>query len=161
MPGPSVRSERRPADGAHSGSDFHASQGAPRAHEVLIPRRLSTLPFFFMSRRLLRIVPAGIVYGEFRTEVLMMSLWKRRSRFLLPLLFPLGLPGLPAHPSNWQPCAVQQGPQAATTVRVSVGLVQTDVMVFDRRGRFVPDLRLEQFELQVDGKRQQVYFRVR
>ena len=31
-------------------------------------------------------------------------------------------------------------------------------MVFDRQGRFVPDLKLEQFDLQVDGKRQPIAF---
>ncbi|HEX8492107.1 MAG TPA: VWA domain-containing protein [Pyrinomonadaceae bacterium] len=37
-------------------------------------------------------------------------------------------------------------------VRISTELVQTDVTVFDRQGRFVDDLRREQFELRVDGK---------
>lgn len=37
-------------------------------------------------------------------------------------------------------------------LRVSTELVQTDVTVFDRQGRFVDDLRREQFELRVDGK---------
>ena len=44
------------------------------------------------------------------------------------------------------------------TIRVDVGLVQTDVMVFDRQGRFVPDLKLDQFELRVDGKVQPISF---
>jgi VWFA-related protein len=39
------------------------------------------------------------------------------------------------------------------TVRVRVNLAQTDVMVFDRAGRFVPGLTQDQFELQIDGKR--------
>ena len=37
------------------------------------------------------------------------------------------------------------------TIRVNVGLVQTDVMVFDADGRFVDDVTREQFELRVDG----------
>jgi hypothetical protein len=37
-------------------------------------------------------------------------------------------------------------------------LVQTDVSVFDKRGRFVEDLKPEQFELQVDGRVQPVIF---
>ena len=44
------------------------------------------------------------------------------------------------------------GKQAGKPIRVTVGLVQTDVMVFDRQGQFVPDLKKEQFELRVDGK---------
>jgi len=43
-------------------------------------------------------------------------------------------------------------------VRVSAELVQTDVMVFDREGRFVEGLTPEQFELKVDGQAQPVAF---
>lgn len=43
-------------------------------------------------------------------------------------------------------------------LRIKTELVQTDVMVFDKRGRFVEGLRPEQFELSVDGKRQPVAF---
>ena len=96
--------------------------------------------------------------GEFTTEVLFMSLWKRFCRFLPLLVFPLGLAGSSADSRGQQPPAGQQNPQTTTTVRVSVGLVQTDVMVFDRQGRFVPDLKLEQFELRIDGKRQPIAF---
>jgi VWFA-related protein len=48
--------------------------------------------------------------------------------------------------------------QPALTVRTAVNLVQTDVMVFDRQGRFVPGLKQDQFELEVGGKRQTVSF---
>jgi VWFA-related protein len=44
------------------------------------------------------------------------------------------------------------------TIRVKVALVQTDVMVFDRQGRFVPDLKMDQFELKIDGKTQPFSF---
>lgn len=37
-------------------------------------------------------------------------------------------------------------------VRVYTELVQTDVMVFDKQGRFVKDLTRDNFELRVDGK---------
>jgi VWFA-related protein len=87
-----------------------------------------------------------------------MSLWKRFCRILPLLVFPLLLAGSSADYRGQQPPAGQQNPQATTTVRVSVGLVQTDVMVFDRQGRFVPALKLEQFELQIDGKRQPIAF---
>lgn len=42
--------------------------------------------------------------------------------------------------------------QAAEVVRINTDLVQTDVMVFDKRGRFVEGLRREDFELRIDGK---------
>jgi len=37
-------------------------------------------------------------------------------------------------------------------IRVNAELVQTDVTVVDKRGRFVEDLKPEQFELKVDGR---------
>jgi VWFA-related protein len=43
-------------------------------------------------------------------------------------------------------------------VRVNTELVQTDVTVVDKRGRFVEGLRPEQFELRVDGKTRPVSF---
>lgn len=43
-------------------------------------------------------------------------------------------------------------------VRITSELVQTDVAVFDKQGRFVDDLRPEQFELQVEGRTQDVTF---
>ncbi len=60
-----------------------------------------------------------------------------------------------AHAQN--PPAEQNPPQTAT-VRVKVGLVQTDVMVFNKQGYFVPDLKRNQFELRVDGKVQSIDF---
>ena len=43
-------------------------------------------------------------------------------------------------------------------VRVNTELVQTDVMVFDKRGRFVDGLKPEQFALRVDNKPQTIAF---
>src|SRR3989440_5103808 len=43
-------------------------------------------------------------------------------------------------------------------VRISTDLVQTDVMIFDRAGKFVDGLKPEQFELKVDGRPQQIAF---
>jgi VWFA-related protein len=43
-------------------------------------------------------------------------------------------------------------------VRVNTELVQTDVTVVDKRGRFVEGLRPEQFELSVDGRARPVAF---
>ena len=41
-------------------------------------------------------------------------------------------------------------------VRVYTELVQTDVMVFDKQGRFVKDLTRENFELRIDGKQRPI-----
>ena len=43
-------------------------------------------------------------------------------------------------------------------LRISTELVQTDVMVFDKQGNFVDNLKPEQFELRVDGKPQTISF---
>src|SRR6185503_20999187 len=48
--------------------------------------------------------------------------------------------------------------QTDKVVRIGTDLFQTDVMVFDRQGRFVDGLKREQFELRVDGKPQQISF---
>ena len=43
-------------------------------------------------------------------------------------------------------------------VRISTELVQTDVMVFDKSGKFVEGLKPEQFELKVDGQARPIVF---
>ncbi len=43
-------------------------------------------------------------------------------------------------------------------LRVKSDLVQTDVMVFDKQGRFVEGLQREQFELMIDGQPQPISF---
>ncbi|HEX8174819.1 MAG TPA: VWA domain-containing protein [Pyrinomonadaceae bacterium] len=48
--------------------------------------------------------------------------------------------------------------QADDVVRISTELVQTDVTVLDRQGRFVDGLKKEDFELKVDGKPVEVSF---
>ncbi len=53
----------------------------------------------------------------------------------------------------------QQPPTGADeVVRVNTELVQTDIMVFDKAGRFVPGLKADSFELIVDKKPQSVAF---
>jgi VWFA-related protein len=54
----------------------------------------------------------------------------------------------------------QTKPAAAddNVIRVKTELVQTDLGVFDKRGRFVEGLSSEQFELRVDGKLQRLAF---
>ena len=48
--------------------------------------------------------------------------------------------------------------QTDDVIRINTELVQTDVMVFDRKGRFVEGLRPEQFELSLEGKAQVISF---
>lgn len=43
-------------------------------------------------------------------------------------------------------------------VRVKIELIQSDVSVVDRRGRFIEGLSSEQFQLRVDGKAQALLF---
>ncbi|HVF44620.1 MAG TPA: VWA domain-containing protein [Pyrinomonadaceae bacterium] len=76
-----------------------------------------------------------------------------RSRALL-LASALALFAPRATPQTQQP----QPPQDEDVIRVSSDLVQTDVMVFDKSGKFVEGLKPEQFELKVDGRAQAVSF---
>ena len=48
--------------------------------------------------------------------------------------------------------------QTDETIRINTELVQTDVTVFDKQGRFVDGLKPEQFQLFVDGHPQRVAF---
>jgi VWFA-related protein len=48
--------------------------------------------------------------------------------------------------------------QKDDVIRITTELVQTDVTVLDKQGRFVEGLRPEQFELLVDGKPQSISF---
>jgi len=48
--------------------------------------------------------------------------------------------------------------QAETVVRINTQLVQTDVMVFDKQGKFVTGLRPQDFELHIDGKPRPISF---
>jgi VWFA-related protein len=61
-----------------------------------------------------------------------------------------------------QPSPAQQPAPAQTpsddVLRISTELVQTDVMVFDKQGHFIDNLKPEQFELKVDGKPQTISF---
>lgn len=48
--------------------------------------------------------------------------------------------------------------QDVDVLRIKTELVQTDLMVFDKQGRFVEGLKPEQFELTLDGKKQPITF---
>jgi len=49
-------------------------------------------------------------------------------------------------------------PEQDDVIRVNTELVQTDVMVFDKKGQFVDGLKAEQFALKVDNKPQTISF---
>ena len=70
---------------------------------------------------------------------------------LLPLMLLAPAPAL-AQP---RPLASEQ---TDDVIRISTELIQTDVMVFDRQGKFVDGLKPEQFELRVDNKPQAISF---
>ena len=61
------------------------------------------------------------------------------------------------------PAASAQSPQATPrdqgdVIRINTDLVQTDVMVFDKQGHFIDNLRREDFELRIDGKPRPIQF---
>jgi VWFA-related protein len=86
----------------------------------------------------------------------MQSFVVKRARLLaslaasLCLLAPLRAQDAPPPPPASQ--------EPEEVVRVSSELVQTDVMVFNKQGNFVDDLKSEEFELKVDGKPQPIAF---
>src|SRR6185295_10291301 len=56
------------------------------------------------------------------------------------------------------PTPTPKAEEPEDVVRISTELVQTDVMVFDKDGRFVSGLKPEEFELLVGEKPQQISF---
>src|SRR6266436_9590885 len=59
------------------------------------------------------------------------------------------------------PQAPQKPPQEVAPediVRITTNLVQTDVVVTDKNDQIIPDLKLEDFELSDNGKKQDVKF---
>ncbi|HYE16411.1 MAG TPA: VWA domain-containing protein [Pyrinomonadaceae bacterium] len=79
-----------------------------------------------------------------------------RKRLSVSLLFTLCLPA-PALGRQQQPAAPAQG-DGEEVIRISSELVQTDVMVFGKDGKFVEGLKPEQFVLKVEGKERPVVF---
>ncbi len=77
-------------------------------------------------------------------------------RFSFTILTILFLHFVDIHGQDKQSKVSPQEPD--DVIRVNTELVQTDVMVFDKRGRFVDGLRPEDFELRIDGKRQAFSF---
>jgi VWFA-related protein len=77
----------------------------------------------------------------------------QRFRLTLVTLFAVSLAA-----SAQQPQPPRKPADADEVLRVTTELVQTDVSVFDREGKFVDNLKADQFELKVDGKPQPVSF---
>ena len=78
----------------------------------------------------------------------------RRARYYLLIL---GCAILTVAPARGQTKPGQQA-QVDDVVRVNTELVQTDVMVFDKKGQFVDGLKAEQFALKIDNKPQPISF---
>ena len=64
--------------------------------------------------------------------------------------------GTVSHISGQSQKPPQPQVQSDDVVRVNTELVQTDVMVFDKKGHFVDGLRPEQFKLSLDGQERRV-----
>jgi VWFA-related protein len=77
-----------------------------------------------------------------------------RARYYLLIL---GCAILTIAPVRGQTKPGQQA-QVDDVVRINTELVQTDVMVFDKKGQFVDGLKAEQFALKIDKKPQQISF---
>jgi VWFA-related protein len=77
----------------------------------------------------------------------------RRSKYLVVLAWLV----LVLQTANGQTKPEKQQAQD-DVIRVNTELVQTDVMVFDKKGHFVEGLRAEQFALKVDNKPQTIAF---
>jgi VWFA-related protein len=67
-------------------------------------------------------------------------------------LFLISGAGVAAQQQTPSPTQTEQQEQTDDVVRISTELVQTDVSVFDKQGRFVDGLKKEDFELRVDGR---------
>ena len=65
---------------------------------------------------------------------------------------------LPVSATHGQQPQQRSSNQADDVIRIKTELVQTDLMVFDKQGRFVDGLKPEQFELLLDGKPQPISF---
>ena len=84
------------------------------------------------------------------------SLFRRRL-FLAPLLAALLAHAASAQQPRPQPTPARPE-ESDEVVRVTTELVQTDVTVVDRDGKFVDGLKAGDFELKVDGKPQAIQF---
>lgn len=63
-----------------------------------------------------------------------------------------------AAPQQQRPQQQSQQPEDEEVVRITANLVQTDVVVTDKDDRVVPDLKLSDFEVYENGRRQELKF---
>jgi len=87
----------------------------------------------------------------------MLSIRRLSTCLVLLALLVLGLQTATAQDKPAKPEKPNQTEQD-DVIRVNTELVQTDVMVFDKKGHFVDGLKLEQFELKIDKKPQPIAF---
>lgn len=79
--------------------------------------------------------------------------------YFLQLLLAASLSvSLAAITSAQKPGSKEKADQVDDVIRVNTELVQSDVTVVDKQGRFVDGLQLDQFELKLDGKPQSIVF---
>jgi VWFA-related protein len=94
----------------------------------------------------------------YRTFLFANPLNRLKAFRLVVMATTLGLCLSVAHAQEKKPPQNQKPPEADDVVRVNTELVQTDVMVFDKKGRFVDGLQRDQFQLYVDGKPEPISF---
>src|SRR5882724_9597574 len=68
------------------------------------------------------------------------------------LLFSISLAQTPSTPPS------QQESPAEDVVRISTSLVQTDLVVTDKNGQVIPDLKVDDFKIFENGKKQEIKF---
>jgi VWFA-related protein len=81
-----------------------------------------------------------------------MSKLRLLPKFALSLLLCVSVVPSLAQQAREQPSPQPPDAQDDDTVRINTELIQTGVTVFDKQGRFVDKLKLDDFELRVDGK---------
>lgn len=62
----------------------------------------------------------------------------------------------PTNPAPQQQQGAESSPYDDEVVRITTNLVQVDAVVMDKDGRYVTDLRPEDFEISEDGKKQEI-----
>ncbi|HEX6622967.1 MAG TPA: VWA domain-containing protein, partial [Pyrinomonadaceae bacterium] len=88
----------------------------------------------------------------------MLSAARHSTRPFALLAWLLCLPALGAAAAAQEVSQTPAPAESDEVVRVTTELVQTDVMVFDKQGKFVDGLTADQFDLRVDGKPQAITF---
>src|SRR5437868_14982878 len=80
---------------------------------------------------------------------------RRALGFILPVIL---MPVIALAQTGPQRPSPQQENEQEDVVRITTALVQTDVVVMDKNERIIPDLKLSDFELYENGKKQDIKF---